>query len=132
MHETTEPATLHLAPEEDIGGNIEIVGERQILVDGLDAFLARVDRQGEMAASALKINLALVGLVDAGDALDERRLAGAVVAEQSHNLAGKDVPAHRIDRRQAAEALGHLANGKGRTAHVWGADTARPTIRPRD
>ena len=61
-------------------------------------------------------DLALVGLIDAGDAFDQRRLAGAVVAEERDDLAGIDVPAHVVDGDQAAEALGEIADGEDGSA----------------
>ena len=43
--------------------------------------------------------------VDAGDALDERRLAGAVVADEGHDLAGRDVEVDLVERLHRAEAF---------------------------
>ena len=81
-------------------------------------FPQRVDRPGEVGPLALEEDLAVVRLIDAGDALDQRRLAGAVVAEQRDHLAGIDVPAHVVDGDQAAEALGQVADRKDRIAHL--------------
>ena len=41
-------AALDLAPEEHVGGGGQIVAERQVLIDDLDALLARFDRLVEM------------------------------------------------------------------------------------
>ncbi len=52
--------------------------------------------------------------VDAADALDERRLAGAVVAEQGEDLARVDLEVHVLERQDRAEALGRPADGDRR------------------
>ena len=41
-------ALAQLAPEKDVGGGREIVAEREVLIDDLDAVLARLDRPVEM------------------------------------------------------------------------------------
>ena len=125
-------AALQLAAEEDVGGDVEVVGQREVLVDRLDPVAAGVDRAGEADGLAVQADLALVGGVDAGDALDQRRLAGAVVAEEAHHLAGVDVEAERADGGEAAEALGDVADGEDRLGHVGGPWRARPTMRSRD
>ena len=50
-------------------------------------------------------DLALVERVDAGDALDQRRLAGAVVADQGHHLAAADLEVDPVERLDGAERL---------------------------
>lgn len=54
------------------------------------------------------------GALNAGHRLDQRRLAGAVVAEESDRLAGIDVEVHLVDGDRAAEALGQLATAQHR------------------
>ena len=46
-----------------------------------------------------------VGLEHVGQDLDEGRLAGAVLAQQRHDLAARDVEAHALQRARAAEGL---------------------------
>ena len=83
---------LHrLAAEEDVGADRQIVGQRQVLVDRLDAVVAGLLRRGERDALAVERDVALVIVEHAGDRLDQRRLAGAVVAGKRHDLAGMDV-----------------------------------------
>ena len=55
-----------------------------------------------------------VGLEDAGDHVEQRRLAGAVGADHAADLAGLDVERHLVHRHQAAEALGHVVEDKQR------------------
>ena len=68
-------ALLHLAAEKHVGTDVEIVGEREILVDRLDPDPAGVHRACEGDARAVEEDLALFCLVDAGDAFDERRFS---------------------------------------------------------
>ncbi len=91
--ETPEPVAL-LPAEVHVLDDVEVVAEREILVDDLDAELGRVLRPADRHGSPLEEDLARVEAVDAGDALDERGLAGAVVADERHHLA---VPHLEVD-----------------------------------
>src|SRR5690606_6064906 len=102
------------------------------LVNGLDAVGEGIDRPGEADALAAEHHLALVGVMDPRDALDQRRLAGAVVAEEGDHLAGVNLPAHVVDRGQPAEALGEVADGEDGFGHGPHPDLPRPMIRSRD
>ena len=52
-----------------------------------------------------------VGGMHAGQDLDQRRLAGAVVADQRHDLAGMDVEIDVGQRRDGAELLARCRAG---------------------
>ena len=78
-------------PEHHVLHDVEVVGERQVLVDGGDPRVRRVLGRAEVHRLALPDDLAAVGLPDAGDRLDQRRLARAVVADQGGDLAGGNV-----------------------------------------
>ena len=104
--------------EEDVLGDGELGEEQELLVDGGDAALDRVARGdgGELALA--DADAAAVGGVHAGDDLDERRLAGAVLAEERVHLAGEDVEVDVLEDADAGEGLrdagerdegGHLA-----------------------
>ena len=68
------------------------------------AVVAGLERQGD--GFAVEAHLAtLVGRVEAGEDLDERRLAGAVLAEKPVNLSRHHVEAHVAQRAGAAEGL---------------------------
>ena len=54
----------------------------------------------------------------AGDDLDQRRLAGAVVAEQRHDLALADREADALQRFDGAEVLGDVVEHQQRFAHA--------------
>ena len=80
LDEAAETARLHLAAEEDVGADVEIVGEREVLIDRLDPGATSVHRACERNGAAVEDDLAVFRGVDAGDAFDKRRLARAVVA----------------------------------------------------
>ena len=81
-------AAFELAAEEQILGDRHRGGDSEILVNGLDAGAASIDRALEVNRVAIEANLALVGNERAGEGLDQRRLAGAVVADHGEDLGG--------------------------------------------
>src|SRR6185312_549860 len=131
LDQAAQIAVLELAAEEDVGGDVEVLRQRQVLVDGLDAGAARVERLRKAPLLSFEPDLAVVGRMHARDALDQRRLARAVVAQERHDLARSDLPAHVVDGGQAAEALGEVADREDRIAHSRPPEK-RPTMRSRD
>ena len=99
-HRLPEPEeeVANLAAEVHVLDDVEVVAEREILVDDLDPELGRVLRPGDRDLLSLEVDVALVDRVDPGDALDQGRLAGAVVADERHHLAGADL---EVDVRRA-------------------------------
>jgi hypothetical protein len=103
-------AIVRLAAEVHVLDDVEVVAEREVLVDDLDPEACGVLRAVDRHPLAAEIHLAGVHRVDPRDALDQRRLAGAVVADEGHHLAfaGLEVDVRqRLDRaerlRDAAE-----------------------------
>ena len=84
--EDAEAPPHALAPEENVGADIEVLGEGEVLVDRLDPRGEGVHRRLDAGALPPYEDLALVGLVHARDDLDEGRLARAVVAEEGEGL----------------------------------------------
>jgi hypothetical protein len=82
------------AAQEQVAGYVQRGGQGQVLVDRLDAELARLGRVGDVDRLPVDQDVALVGDQGAGEDLDGGRLAGAVVAEQSRDLAGIDAEVH--------------------------------------
>ena len=99
------PTRRDLAAEEHVLGDVEVVGQGEVLVDELDP--ERGGRAGVVDRDrlALEEDLAAVDGVDAGEALDQRRLAGAVVADERGDLAR--------DRRRSPRRGGR---GRGRSS----------------
>ena len=112
---------VHLAAEVHVLDDVQVVAEREVLVDDLDAEARRVLRPVDRDRPRLEQDLAGVGRVDAGDALDERRLARAVVADEGHHLAGAHLEVDVGQRLDGAEALrqpADLEDRRGR-ARLW-------------
>ena len=68
--------------------------------------VARVDRLVEMLGRAVETDLAVRRREVAGDDLDQRRLAGAVVAHEPQHFAGLDREIDALQRLDRAEMLG--------------------------
>ena len=101
-----------LAPQEHVLVGGQLVDQRQVLVDGVDPLRARVVDALRLVGLAAQEHPPAVLLVEAAEDLDQRRLAGAVVAEQAQDLplvqGQVDVP-QRGDR---AEALGDVLDAQ--------------------
>src|ERR1700738_2834554 len=79
------------ATEEEVGDDIKVVAQREVLVHGRDPERRGLVGAGERGRPAVEGELARVRRVDTGDDLDERRLAGSVVAHKPDDLAGGDL-----------------------------------------
>ena len=97
-------------PDEEVLDHVKLAGETEILVDEGKADHARpAERHRERHVDAVQPQLAArLGLVVAGEDLDERRLAGAVLAQQRDDLAGVDRDVDAAERLEGAEALGEV------------------------
>ena len=98
-------AVQPLASEEHVRDDVEVVRERQVLVDDLDPERRGVARPRDRHSLSLEVDLALVEGIDPGDPLDQGRLAGAVVADERHDLARPDFEVDLVERLHGAEAL---------------------------
>ena len=76
-----------LAAQEHVLHDVELVDECEVLVDAVDPEFARVIDGAQLGLGALDEEPALIGLLEAGEDLDQRRLAGAVVPQQPEHLA---------------------------------------------
>ena len=91
--------------EEDVLGHGQLGEQQQLLEHGGDAGGLRLLRAAEVDLAPVDADRARVRPVDAGDDLDQRRLAGAVLAQQRMDLAGTDVEADVVQRPHAGERL---------------------------
>ncbi len=104
------PGAPELAPQEQVGRGVEILGERQGLIDRLDAVAPGVAGAVDRSRPAVDADLARVGPIGAREHLDQRRLAGTVVAQQADDLAAAKIERHVVDRAHATEADAHAAH----------------------
>src|SRR5690606_12044679 len=95
-----------LTAEEQVGGHVEVVGERKVLEYRLDAVLARFYRVLEGDLLAVEEYAAGGRLLDACDLAHEGRLAGAVVANDGDVLTVMENEIGGLQRVDAAIALG--------------------------
>ena len=104
-----EPVVL-LAAEVHVLDDVEVVAEREILVDDLDPELRRVLRAAgsRPGCPSKRIWPSSIPWMPA-DALDQRRLAGAVVADERHHLAVPNLEVDVGQRLHRAERLGDAA-----------------------
>ena len=79
-----------------------------MLVDGGDAMLLGDDRVAHDHFLALEDDLATVRLMHAGQGLDERGLARAVLADEGMDLSGAQIELHAVQRLDAREYLGDI------------------------
>ena len=103
-HDAEEPG-LELAAEKHVLGHVEGVHQAEPLVQASDAGRVRIARRTHPKGGPFHLHVAGVGRLGAGDRLDECRLSGPVVADQSQHLATVDVEGDRIDRFETAVAL---------------------------
>ena len=83
------PTAERLAADEDVLGDGEVGEQRRLLVDDRDAGgLGRRPGRENSTGAAVDGERAAVGPVHPAEDLDQRRLAGAVLAEQRVRLAG--------------------------------------------
>ncbi len=98
--------------EADVLRNGHPVDQSEILMDERNRQVA--ERAGRIAPA--ERYAARIQRVDAGEDLDERGLAGAVLAEQRQDLAGADLEVNVIKRERAAKALGYAPEPQHRCA----------------
>ena len=116
-----------LPAEEHVLDDVEVVAEREVLVHDLDAESGGVAGAVDRDRLAVEEVLARVDRVDAADALDERRLAGAVVADERGHLAGPvDVEVDVVEHLHRAEAL---VDARAVPAGVWRSRAVAPVKR---
>src|SRR4051794_23477877 len=100
---------LDLPAEEEVGGDVERRGHREVLVDGLDAGLLGVVRALEVHGLAVEQDLAGVGDDVTGEDLDQAGLAGPVVADDREHLPGAEVEVRAVDGGHVPVALDDVA-----------------------
>ena len=101
----------------------------ELLEDDGHAQVSRLARRQHAVARAVDDDLAAVGLIVAGDDLDERGLACAVLAEQREHGTTDGVEVHTMEDLDAAEGLAESGGPEAGTpqARRWSSQTEKPT-----
>ena len=100
---------VQLSAEVHVLDDVQVVSQREVLIDDLDAEMNGVLRASYVDERPVEVDLAVVEGVDAGGALDQRRLPGAVVADERHDFAFSDLEVAVHERPHGAEELGDAA-----------------------
>ncbi len=113
-----EDAAGELARGEDVLGDRQIAEQVELLEHDADAARHRVARRGERHLLAVEQDPAVRRLLDAGDDLHQRRLAGAVLADQHVDRAAPDLEVRAlhgdragIDLRDVLQLEDHVVGG---------------------
>ena len=116
-------ATGRGVADEDVLGDRQVREEPRLLVDDCDPQRASVRRAGDLHRFTVEPDRPAVGLMDAGEDLDQRALAGAVLADQRVDFTGKEVERDVVERLRRREPLGDPAQlGPWRGGHGRGGD----------
>src|SRR5574337_1574833 len=102
-----------LAADEHVLGDRHVGGEGELLVNSRDAGALRLVRRLELNLFAEELDRSLIGRLGAGEDLEQRRFARAVLAEQRVNFGRPDFKMRVLERPHAGEAIaeaGHFAD----------------------
>ena len=108
-----EHRPARLAAEHDVLPHREVVGEHEVLEDHADAVADRRRRGPEVLHLAVDEDRSLVGLMGAVQRLHQRRLAGAVLADDGVDRAAADLEVDAVVGDDAGEALDDVAQLDG-------------------
>ena len=97
-----------LGAEEQVLLHRQLRHQREFLEHGADAESACLMHRGEVDGLPAELDAAGGRPVDAGHQRDQRRFAGAVLAEQHMHLARPQVEIDAVERDHAREVLGYL------------------------
>ena len=102
-----DPVLERLAADEDVLGHVAIGEQVELLIDDPDAGGLRLVGMVERDVLAVELDRALVRRVHARQGLHQRRLAGAVLADDRVHLAGLQVEVHAVQDLDADKALAY-------------------------
>ena len=119
IHAVEEARALdRLAAEEEVARDRKLRDQGRVLVDRLDAERDRVGGAADVDLAAADVDVAAGRRDRARQNLDQRRLAGAVVAEEPDDLALVDRQVDVLERLDAAVELGDVLHADEFFGHV--------------
>ena len=101
-----------MGADPDIVEHRQVGKQRDVLEGAADADLGDPVRRARQDALAFHQDVAGARLIEPAEAIEERRLAGAVRSDQAEDLALVHVERHAIQRDDAAEHDADVANRK--------------------
>jgi hypothetical protein len=113
--------------DEDVLGDRQVGEQPRLLLDDGDAASPRVGRPADRHGLTVDDDRAAIGFVDAGQDLDERALAGPVLADEGVRFAGEQVERDILDGERRAEPLRDALErdaGRRRRRHPTGSGLA--------
>ncbi len=120
LHVVHQPVALRQVFEQQVLRHRQVREQVQLLVHDADAGAVRIRRRARTVRPAVERDVSLVGDVDAGEQIDQRRLARAVLAEQHVRLAARDVERHVLQRHDPGEMLTDASQLEKRADHRVG------------
>ena len=111
-------AALVRPPDKNVVGHAQMAAHVQLLHDDGDAELMRFGDRVDVDLFALDKDLALVGVVYAGQNLHQRRLACAVFPHKAKDLALVDVQVDLVQRLDAGETFADAFHAEQLFRHV--------------
>src|SRR5581483_9018788 len=106
-----EPEPRGFAPGIEVLGDVEVVTQREILIEHLDAVRARIANVRELDGCSVDRVIPCVGPESAGEDLRERRFSGSVVADEADDFAGFDGEVDSLQGSHGAEVLDRAPYG---------------------
>src|SRR5690348_1359433 len=100
-----QAAAQSFPAEEHVLDDVQVVGQRQVLVDGLDPQRGGVPGAPDVYRPPLEEDLTMVRLVHASDSAGEHRLPGTVVPAQAGHITREQVQVHPVEGLHRPEVL---------------------------
>ena len=108
---------FQLRAKKEIASHAHERNRSHLLVDGGDAARTRVARISEAGLLPVKVDRAAARRMKPGQDLDQRRLAGAVVSQEAHDLARMNGDRNVGQRLHPGEVLADVAQFDERLGH---------------
>ena len=112
------PKAQRLAANEEVSGNGHRRHHRGVLIDRFDAEAHGDLGRSDLDPVSLNANLTLVGLQNARQYFDQRRLSGTVVAHEPDHLTRLHVERDALQRVDARVPFVNVAHRDQRRGHV--------------
>ena len=113
-HPSRKSAAHRMPAEKHILSDAQLRNEHEFLMDDVDAEIVSLVWGFDLDRLSLPEHLAPIGLIQPRDDLHERRLTGAVFADQGVNLAGPHLEADVVKHDDTAKRLGYVLHAKER------------------